>query len=445
MYAKKYKWDPLYFFDGKADEMKRKQLIHYWKSWMNRNRSFSKPEMEELESHLWVEMDELVASEGCTEEEAFHQVVAKVGSKQVLSTEYKKINKFSFSRINSWIHEHPYQILIGFLLIIAVLVGDYVYVVKYSLIKNDIINSGVMLYTNLQENPPERVYISLRDPSTKKTQYQNEDSEEQLFIGKRTVGIGNWLNKDNYRITINNLNDLISSNGEYILINFDDCTYCVSFETGTNPLYFGVINYNEDQFYIIIDNQNSCWISESNIFTKDTYHLRLQPRNYTLHLYEFADPNAITNDKTSYFLSLYDEDYHTVMYEQSAKFHNLKEKDQKKLSKFYNKAGGIFNSKEPFFNTSNDYHILQLGKPDNPYFFKFEIMKYSYKNTTNYSFPFMGKEFSVNSSIDEKSDFYNFHWVIYAGDREIKHFFPTFINYLKKLFNNILLDDIFFQ
>jgi len=38
---------------------------------MNRNRSFSKPEMEELESHLWVEMDELIATDGCSEEEAF--------------------------------------------------------------------------------------------------------------------------------------------------------------------------------------------------------------------------------------------------------------------------------------------------------------------------------------------------------------------------------------
>ena len=60
--------------------MKRNQLIQHWKKWMNRNRSFSKPEMEELESHLWEEMDEMVATEGSSEEEAFAKAVVNMGS-----------------------------------------------------------------------------------------------------------------------------------------------------------------------------------------------------------------------------------------------------------------------------------------------------------------------------------------------------------------------------
>jgi len=68
----------------------RNQLIAHWKRWMNRNRSFSKPEMEELESHLWEEMDEMVATDGFSEEEAFAESVIKIGSENKLSQDFIK-------------------------------------------------------------------------------------------------------------------------------------------------------------------------------------------------------------------------------------------------------------------------------------------------------------------------------------------------------------------
>lgn len=101
--------------------MNKTQLVNHWKRWMNRNRSFSKTEMEELESHLWEEMDEMVATDGCSEEEAFHKVVTNLGNRTTLDSEYKKTKTISISRINFWVHAHLWQVILCIILLIVLM------------------------------------------------------------------------------------------------------------------------------------------------------------------------------------------------------------------------------------------------------------------------------------------------------------------------------------
>lgn len=110
----------------------REQLIQRWKSWMNRHRSFSKPEMEELESHLWVEMDEMVASEGCTEEEAFARSVVNIGSVDHVYPEFEKNQPF-LKKIENWIKVKAIPIFFCFFLIVIFLIADNVFSLHHTI------------------------------------------------------------------------------------------------------------------------------------------------------------------------------------------------------------------------------------------------------------------------------------------------------------------------
>ena len=101
----------------------RNQLIAHWKRWMNRNHSFSKPEMEELENHLWEEMDEMVATDGCSEEDAFAKAVVNIGSSDHVYPEFKKNQQF-VKRARHYIITKSIPIIVSLLLIIVFLIGD---------------------------------------------------------------------------------------------------------------------------------------------------------------------------------------------------------------------------------------------------------------------------------------------------------------------------------
>ena len=111
--------------------MKRNQLIQFWKNWMNRNRSFSKSEMEELESHLWEEMDEMVVTEGCTEEEAFEKAVVNMGSENRISKDFIK-TKPSFGRAYYFIKNNSLFIIASLLCVIVFLVFDTLFAQTHS-------------------------------------------------------------------------------------------------------------------------------------------------------------------------------------------------------------------------------------------------------------------------------------------------------------------------
>jgi hypothetical protein len=219
----------------------REQLIQRWKSWMNRHRSFSKPEMEELESHLWEEMDEMVVTEGCTEEEAFHQVVAKVGSRQVLGTEYKKINKFSLPRFNSWAHDHQWIIFISLLLVIFLIISDYVYASSHFIEEIKTIQSNIVELDLIKDKQGLIIY-------------------EPYFSG---------FQKDNFIIT------------------------------DIKPILKGIFYLYPSLLYVVYDDEDNIWISSTNIFNKKTKKFKINPpKNYIEHEYTYGYLLPITNEST---------------------------------------------------------------------------------------------------------------------------------------------------
>jgi len=132
----------------------RNQLIAHWKRWMNRNHSFSKPEMEELENHLWEEMDEMVATDGCSEEDAFAKAVVNIGSSDHVYPEFKKNQQF-VKRARHYIITKSIPIIVSLLLIIVFLIGDSLFA-QYHTVKvyKPITKSEIVNLYNIETKPP---------------------------------------------------------------------------------------------------------------------------------------------------------------------------------------------------------------------------------------------------------------------------------------------------
>lgn len=104
----------------------RTQLIARWKVWINHQRTHTRSEMEELESHLWQEMEDLVLREGLTEEEAFQKVVTRMGGREVLDQEFNDFNPLS-ARILHWAKLHPWKIVTILVCLLLFFGADYFY------------------------------------------------------------------------------------------------------------------------------------------------------------------------------------------------------------------------------------------------------------------------------------------------------------------------------
>jgi hypothetical protein len=87
--------------------------------------------MEELESHLWAEMDEIVVTEGCTEEEAFTRSVVNIGSTDHVYPEFEKNQPF-LKKAENWIHQKSIPIIITLALLVAFLFADSIFVNHHS-------------------------------------------------------------------------------------------------------------------------------------------------------------------------------------------------------------------------------------------------------------------------------------------------------------------------
>lgn len=221
--------------------LNRNQLIQHWKRWMNRNRSFSKPEMEELESHLWEEMDDMVASEGCTEEEAFHQVVANIGSRKELNNEFMKTKKISISKINSWTHDHLWIIFISLLLVIFLILSDYFYASRHFTEEMKTIQSNIVELDLIKDK-------------------QGLITYEPYFSG---------FQKDNFIIS------------------------------DINPYLKGIFYLYPLLLYAVYDDEDNLWISSTNIFNKKTKKFKINPpKRYIEHEYTYGYLLPNTNEST---------------------------------------------------------------------------------------------------------------------------------------------------
>jgi len=216
--------------------MKSNQLIQFWKNWMNRNRSFSKPEMEELESHLWAEIDEIVVTEGCTEEEAFAKTVVNMGSENRISQDFIK-TKPSFGRAFYFIKNNSLFIIASLLCVIVFLVFDTMFAQTHSF----------QDYVSISE----KQYISLQKTQTEFSEYY----PDKPFFAKS------------------------STNSWYFSFISEEYTWFSTspFYRETLPEYAGISLSPKLTF--VIDNMRQLWVEQGFAFDQNSLRLKnLKPR-----------------------------------------------------------------------------------------------------------------------------------------------------------------------
>ena len=232
----------------------REQLIQRWKSWMNRNRSFTKPEMEELENHLWEEMDEMVASEGYTEEEAFTKAVVNMGSSDHVYPEFEQNHPF-LNKAENWIHQKSIPIIITLALLVAFLFADSIYVNHHSF----------KVYQNKIWN--DKGVIKL-----KKLSLEDSFNQKELISFETKP-----FDKEGSAIFY------------HAFYWFKDSAYIE-----TIPVYVGnVYTANEVNFIFVLDNHNNLWIDQDGSFNYNSKKIQnLNPVSYRFMGIENEDCQA---------------------------------------------------------------------------------------------------------------------------------------------------------
>jgi hypothetical protein len=103
------------------------KLISSWRKWLNRNQTFQKKELDELEDHLIEEIDYLVKRENLSEEEAFQKAMMDVGKREVLDKDFQKARGFSLLWIKNWYKQYAFPLFVCSLLIISLFVTDLIF------------------------------------------------------------------------------------------------------------------------------------------------------------------------------------------------------------------------------------------------------------------------------------------------------------------------------
>jgi hypothetical protein len=87
------------------------QKIRKWSRKVNRNKTFTPIELEEMEDHLLVEIKQMVQYDKLTEEEAFNKATETLGEHGILDVEYGKIRWSAFSKVKFWAYLQTFVIL----------------------------------------------------------------------------------------------------------------------------------------------------------------------------------------------------------------------------------------------------------------------------------------------------------------------------------------------
>jgi hypothetical protein len=104
---------------GYANMLNQNRLINQWKKWINRNKTFNKDDIHELETHLIDEMEYLTEKEGLSEQEAFYKAVDIIGEREELNEEFDKVKPLS-ARFIQWIKSNSLQLMTCLCLILFI-------------------------------------------------------------------------------------------------------------------------------------------------------------------------------------------------------------------------------------------------------------------------------------------------------------------------------------
>jgi len=387
----------------------RNQLIAHWKRWMNRNRSFSKPEMEELESHLWEEMDEMVATDGFSEKEAFHKVISNLGNRTTLDSEYKKTKTISISRINSWTHDHLWQVIICFMIIIMYILGDF-------------------LYAN------------------------NHNIERIQEIRNSESGLSSF--KDNSSIL--SYGDDIVFGSESEMENF--------VVSDINALSKGIINLYPTYLYFVYDGDN-IWISSTKYFNKKTKKVRINPpasyveHKYSLEKNDFEKNKSIEEnsytitfspqysiremvkiDLTPYyigtrvsFVNFSDDTFNNFTLFYDDKYHTIGSNNSISYCDDSLNYIEIIKSFDIFFSEPDRSSFFLFEEEDLSFLIKLELMEFHPKTTTSFNLTFKGKSIPILNTTEEDKQLV-LHWSLLKNIKEPIHLHQAIFTSIQKFF-----------
>jgi hypothetical protein len=198
--------------------------------------------MEEMESHLWLEIEDLVTHDGLTEEEAFQKVVTRMGGRVALDKEFDTNSPLQ-NRIVHWTKLHPWRIVAILVCLLLLIGSDFFY------------------------------------SSTHTTTKQFCSNQFMLFPLTSIKNKGNHYLVDSYDLPVSS-----SSSKDSRLIN--DLPFFTILEKSniTSGLYSTATIVNKE-FTFVLDPFNTLWIAT----TKDlfTYHPNIinpeKKPNYTLN------------------------------------------------------------------------------------------------------------------------------------------------------------------
>jgi hypothetical protein len=235
------------------------KLITKWKLWINRDHTFQQDELKELQSHLMEEINYLVNREGLSEEEAFHEAVNLVGEREGLDQEYRKINKKPFHRINIWTHNHVWQLLICILLIFVFSTSDLIFALNHYNETTQTIWMDSVGFKKVPTNHSEMQYYFAPGKKSKKTFLMSLKSFFNLDIVKEV---------DEYGLKLYHAYDMIGPD-----LSWRD----ISFQCQTIPKSWMFQNLDGTYYYLVRDNKDIIWFSNTKEFTLKSPHIHMKP------------------------------------------------------------------------------------------------------------------------------------------------------------------------
>lgn len=271
------------------------KLVSQWRQWINRNKTFTSHEMDELENHLLEEIDDLKQYEGLSEEEAFQKVVSVIGGREALDKEFVK-SKPPGPKAVHWVKTHSLQIYSVLLLLIVFLVSDLVYssfhfVDVYEPVSNNYeykssVNNSYALMTTFSELKPYfDIETTFRDSTKTITLYTKsytnstdtplEMNAYDTYFGK---GGGYIMFSDGERFTIDTSSTLTSRT---LYSSNDIWETKAPNKMTTNALFFCRANLFNANYQFALDDKNQLWLEHYSKFTFYSPKTLLKPINVT--------------------------------------------------------------------------------------------------------------------------------------------------------------------
>jgi len=256
------------------------KLISSWRKWINRNQTFQKKEMDEMEDHLIEEIDYLVQRENLSEEEAFHKATIDMGKRNELDQEFVKIKPL-YGKVGYWSKIHTWNIIFALVVIILVLFSDLIYSSKNyidsyeptdkdyhysSWTKNsytamipvsDIKRESVSMEKNHITFPIDGIFYNING--------------EEFFSDKNKFNLpkGSKMSK---MLSIDNA-EIINPN-----IFWDSKT---EFKIDTIPIYLCKAAIFESSYLFVLDDFNQLWLEKYPRFKTDSPRVKLKLQDYS--------------------------------------------------------------------------------------------------------------------------------------------------------------------